>query len=117
MMEARSVFFGLQNSQDLPPLPSEQKKKPNEGKIKKARQQMIDAQEQYMKAISHPYYFEEYMGLGHAYEPPEAPEEKSSQEFREQRRTEVEARERRFSAALRSVAEVSGNAFPEESPE
>jgi hypothetical protein len=114
LMNARSVFFGLQNTQDLPTLPSEQKKKPQEGKIKKARDQMQAAQEAYMKAISHPYWFEEYNGLGHVYDPPTEPEERDSQEFREQRKQEAAAREQRFASALRAAAEASGNALPEE---
>lgn len=114
LMEARSVFFGLQNTQDLPPLPSETKKKPNEQKIKKTRDAQEKAQEAYHKAISHAYWFEEYMGLPHQFDPPDEPEEKTSHEFREQRRQEVAAREQRFSSALRSMAEASGNTFGEE---
>lgn len=117
LMEARSIFFGLQNTQDLPPLPSEAKKKPNEQKIKKTRDAMEQAQEAYHKAISNPYWFEEYMGLPHQFPPPEEPEEKTSNEFREQRRREVAAREQRFSSALRSMAEASGNTFGEEKPQ
>lgn len=116
LMEARSVFFGLQNTQDLPVLPSEQKKKPNEQKIKKAREAMEQAQAAYHKAISHAHWFEEYMGLPHQFDPPEEPEEKDVQEFREERRREVAAREQRFSSALRTMAEASGNTFGEEMP-
>jgi hypothetical protein len=114
LMEARSIFYGLQNTQDLPPLPSEAKKKPNEQKIKKARDQMEQAQEAYYKAISHPYFFEEYMGLSHSFEAPEEPDQHTSDEFREQRRKDTQAREQRFSATLRSIGEASGNQFPQE---
>lgn len=114
LMNARSIFYGLQNTQDLPPDPNDQKKKPDRMKILKARDEMMKSMEAYNKAISHPYYFEEYMGLGHVFEPPEEPEVKTSEEFREQRRKEVEARERRFAAALRSIGEATNNQFPEE---
>lgn len=69
--KARAFYFGLQANQDLPLTQAEQKRGANDSKIKEAKKQMMNFIEEYQMALSHPWYWEEYMGLGHSFEAPE----------------------------------------------
>jgi hypothetical protein len=56
----------------LPPTKKEATaKKPNWGKVEQARAQMLKMMEAHQRGISHPWYFEQYMGLPHVFDKPE----------------------------------------------
>ena len=50
---------------------TEQKKKPNDGEVREAKNRLLRFIEEYQEALSHPWKYEEYMGLGHVFDAPE----------------------------------------------
>lgn len=113
---ARSVTFALQANSDPPPeKPS--KSGTNWGKVEQVRKQMMAFMERHQKGISHPYYFEEYMGLanderGHAFPPPpEVADNPATRTKDDIARLKKEARERekRMIASLKNMIDTYGN--------
>jgi hypothetical protein len=107
---ARSVTYGLQASQELPPeKPKSKNEKPDWPKINKARKQMEAFIEHHHKGISHPYYFEEYMGLPHAFEKPPAQKVRTSKEFLAEQKVQVSAMEARLTKNLDKIIDKHGD--------
>lgn len=107
LTQSRAIFFGLQHTQDIPPTKQEAtRKKPDWGKIERARKQRLDGLETYMTALSCHYEFEKYMGWVPLYEPPPDAPQKTADTVRD----EVREREQRMIEHLRSLAAETGNA-------
>ncbi len=107
---ARSVTYALQANADLPPTKEQSnQKKPNWTKINKARKQMEAFVEQHHKGLSHPFHFEEYMGLPHAFEAPPAPKVKTSKEFLAEQKVQVSAMEARLMGRLDKIIDKHGD--------
>lgn len=125
---SRAITYGLQANDELPPTRAEhEQKKPNWGKIEKVREQKLEFMERHHKALSHPYYFEEYMGLanadgvGHVFEKPAEEAQPvhhmaRTKEQLEKVRVEAREREQRIIANLMKYAEATGNASFQDAP-
>ena len=112
MSHARCVTYALEANQELPPTKEEHnKKKPDWGKIHKAREERLEFMKRHHMGISHPYFFEEYMGFasperGHLFDPPtdEVLRQADPKSRIEQQREEARARESRILEKLKAIA-------------
>ncbi len=107
---ARSVTYSLQANADLPPeKPKSKNAKTDWPKMNKIRKQMEVFIEHHHKGLSHPYYFEEYMGLPHAFEKPPAATVKTSKEFLAEQTRQVSAMEARLVGNLDRLIDKHGD--------
>jgi hypothetical protein len=107
LVQSRSISFGLQANSELPPSKAEaNQKKPDWTKIEQARREMMKFMEAHQKALSHPWYFEEYMGLGHIFDKPEV---EVAEPIRLKTRADIDAMKERLIAKLKMVRETQGN--------
>lgn len=107
---ARSITYGLEANQDLPMTKQEQKKGANDAQIKQTKKQMMAQIKAHREGISHPWLFEEYMGLGHIFDMPKGVSQKPGlRTAKEIQHEELRAREERISARLEAWAERHGN--------
>jgi hypothetical protein len=116
LINAKSVYLGLQANQEVPPTKKEAtRKKPDWRKVEDARKQMLRMIEMHQEALSHPYLFEEYMGLAHVFDKPEGLQvthgPRARNKISKQPAKEVlHAREERIMAKLEKYAVATGNA-------
>lgn len=107
MTNARNVSFALQADKDLPLTKAEQKKGPNDSQIKKVKRETLKFMEGWQKALSHPWYFEEYNGLVHVFDKPQVEVVRSSRRL--ESREEINDMVERMKADLRALNESEGN--------
>lgn len=112
LMNARNVTYGLMANQELPPTKAEAErqkkgKPPNWQKINEARDRMKAQMEEHFCALSHPYFYAEYMSLTHNFEKPAESLASSSRKSSAEERSE---REERIMQKLERYAEASGDA-------
>lgn len=120
LMQARSLTFGLQASNDPPPtwqdLQNQKKQKgPRQEQVNKARRAYEKMIERHQEGLSSPYHFMQYMGLaspdgkGQLFEKPAADKVKTSKEFRHQRKQQVEGIKQRMIGRLDRFIEKHGD--------
>lgn len=111
LSHARCATYALRANADLPPTREEaKKKKPNWAKVEKARDQMLKFMQAHDKGLSHPYHFESYMGLPHAFDAPPPETVKTSKQYREEEKQQVSAMEGRLVGILDRMIEKHGDA-------
>lgn len=79
-IQARSIVHALTSDKPIPLTQAEQEKESNEGEIKEAQRWRKQHDEEFGKALAHPYHFEALMGFAeHVFDEPPEPDEQEKQ--------------------------------------
>lgn len=118
LMNARNVTYGLMANQELPPTKAEAErqkkgKPPNWQKINEARERMKAQMEEHFRALAHPYFYAQYMGLNNPFDKPAESLASSSRKSSTEERSE---REVRIMQKLERYAEATGDSPIHEAP-